>query len=174
MKILTYYMVLPGFLDILLSFGQKIWEKDENFSIYHQYVSRKRPISTADSSSKSIGKPSLPTSPTEQILTMSSEVCYNLKYAVQRKDSMSKDPNSLVYTTRKVGIWSKFYPAEDRTVWILVNPPASFGSRLPCLLGNCDIKEDMAVHLLHLSCADENWEGYINQLEGDFYKLVCL
>ncbi|KAF8251757.1 hypothetical protein K440DRAFT_637005 [Wilcoxina mikolae CBS 423.85] len=82
LKILTYYKVLPDFLDILLSFGQKMWEKDENFSIYHQYTSRKRPIPTVDSPDKSI-------------------VCYNLKYAMQRKDGMSDDSNSLVFKPGK-------------------------------------------------------------------------
>ncbi|KAF8541470.1 hypothetical protein BDD12DRAFT_829299, partial [Trichophaea hybrida] len=100
------------------------------------YTSRKWPIPTVDNPGKSI------------------EVCYNLKYVMHRKDGMSDNSNSLVFTTRKVGVWSKFYPAEDRTVWILVNPPESFESRLSSLLGNSNIN-DIAIHLLHLSYADD-------------------
>jgi hypothetical protein len=75
-----------------------------------------------------------------------------------------------------MGIWTKYYPDEDRNVWILVNPPTDFQSRLANLRQSDklhgEIRHHLDIHRLQLSFACENWNGHINDLEEEFEELV--
>ena len=61
-------------------------------------------------------------------------------------------------------------------MWILVNPPTDFPRRLSALCqsdkSQGDIRHHLDIHRLQLSCANENWNGYINDLEEEFEDLV--
>jgi len=87
-------------------------------------------------------------------------------------------PGVLEYTTRKTGVWMKYYPSTKRSVWINVHPSEEFGERLKDLMKNDSAhgirRSDLDIHLLQLSCADENWETYINTLEQHIHTLVSI
>lgn len=53
LKILSYLAVFPGFLEILYTFGQKIWEENENFGIYRQHCHLPAP----DADGEDVGAP---------------------------------------------------------------------------------------------------------------------
>jgi len=102
------------------------------------------------------------------------EVCYNLKYLEHREDRSEK--GMFLYTTRKTGIWSRYSPATNHTVSLLVNPPERFKSRLEGILRSgkaCDGRRHyMDIHIMQLSCAGENWTECINELEENIDGLV--
>ncbi|KAF8537237.1 hypothetical protein BDD12DRAFT_888172 [Trichophaea hybrida] len=149
LKLLTYYSVLPQFTDVLLTFGQKRREIHENFPIYRQSQA-----------------------------TASFELCYNLKYIERREDLSEK--GLFFFTTRKTGIWSRYSPTTNHTVSLLINPPERFKRRLEGMLRGgkaCDGRRHyMDIHIMQLSCADENWAEYISELEEDvdaLHEKVC-
>ncbi|KAF8252577.1 hypothetical protein K440DRAFT_657796 [Wilcoxina mikolae CBS 423.85] len=150
LKLLTYYSVLPQFTDVLLTFGQKRREIHENFPIYRQ----------------------------SQATASFFELCYNLKYIERREDLSEK--GLFFFTTRKTGIWSRYSPTTNHTVSLLINPPERFKRRLEGMLGGgkaCDGRRHyMDIHIMQLSCADENWAEYISELEEDvdaLHEKVC-
>jgi hypothetical protein len=49
LKLLAHYSILPQFIDVLLTFGEKTDEINENFSIYHQHIIQGLPGKTTDS-----------------------------------------------------------------------------------------------------------------------------
>jgi len=103
-------------------------------------------------------------------------VCYNLKYIAHRGDRHKK--GTKIFTTRKTGIWAKYSPATNHAVWILVNPPERFNTRLEDLSKNSTVSERGGVrnymdhHRLLLSCVCENWSDYISELEEVINGLV--
>lgn len=37
-KILSYFRVLPGFIDVFRTFGEKLDEENEDFSVYREHI----------------------------------------------------------------------------------------------------------------------------------------
>ncbi|KAF8536494.1 hypothetical protein BDD12DRAFT_807728 [Trichophaea hybrida] len=148
LKLLTCYSVLPQFTDVLVTFGEKTDETKENFGIYEHIL--QKPLATT----------------TEGCFL---EVCYNLKYIACREDVNKKGTS--IFTTRKMGIWSRYSPATNHAVWFLIHPPARFNARLKDMLKGSKLSERRGVkhymdhHRLLLSCINENWTDYISELE---------
>ncbi|KAF8241745.1 hypothetical protein K440DRAFT_641259 [Wilcoxina mikolae CBS 423.85] len=148
LKLLTCYSVLPQFTDVLVTFGEKTDQTKENFGIYEHIL--QNPLATT----------------TESHFL---EVCYNLKYIACREDVNKKGTS--IFTTRKTGIWSRYSPETNHTVWFLVHPPARFNARLKDMLKGSKLSERRGVnhymdhHRLLLSCINENWTDYISELE---------
>jgi hypothetical protein len=57
-----------------------------------------------------------------------------------------------------------------------VNPPERFKSRLEGILGTGKAfdgrRHYMDIHIMQLSCADENWAEFISELEESINQLV--
>ncbi|KAI5858337.1 hypothetical protein BZA05DRAFT_380907 [Tricharina praecox] len=158
LKILSYLAVFPGFLEILYTFGQKIWEENENFGIYRQHCHLPAP----DADGEDVGAP-------EPFF----EVCYNLKYVTKTESNMPTE--KFRFATRKTGVWMKYYPSSQRSVWMNVHPSDEFWEQLEDLVqadsASATRRSDLDIHLLQLSCADESWAEYINHLEQENHLL---
>jgi hypothetical protein len=49
LKLLTHYSVLPQFIDVLVTFGEKVEEIKENYGIYEQHIPQKSLATATDS-----------------------------------------------------------------------------------------------------------------------------
>ncbi|KAF8545145.1 hypothetical protein BDD12DRAFT_813195 [Trichophaea hybrida] len=152
-KLLTFFAVFPGFLDLVHLFGQKTDEVNEDFAIYRQHITR----GLAQGENKI---------PSIEAL----ELCYNWKYVQQRKDHSS---SRTIWTTRKMGMYAKYHPAKNSTTWIPIQASEDFLRRLDDVFES-DKKRirgrrhDLDIHLLLMQTASKNWTPYINDLEIEF------
>jgi hypothetical protein len=174
LTLLTHYAVFPPFFDLLHTFGRKSWEKKENFGIYKQHLQGGGSIPPSSFRKLPHSQISLKLVLTDSPLP---EICYNLKYAELRPDNML-DSKSLAWTTRKTGIWANYEHTTRRTVWIVLQPSNSFKRRLNSLVAGMTPRAReplsfMDIHRLQLSCAAEDTEDYISELERNFHELVC-
>jgi hypothetical protein len=96
---------------------------------------------------------------------------HNFKYPVSRPDVTNPETN--VWVTRKIGLYSKYCPANDTTTWILIQPQQGcFMDRVEKVLQKLAKRHDHEeVRLLFLKEAGHGWNTYMNELERDFRQL---
>jgi hypothetical protein len=106
-------------------------------------------------------------------LTTPVETLHNYKYPVQRQDNV--DPKTAIWVSRKIGLYSKYCPANETTTWILIQPAKGcFMDRVETVLqklGPVDKRHDLEVRLIFLKAAGQGWTPYINDLEKEFRGL---
>ncbi|CCX05409.1 Similar to hypothetical protein AOL_s00004g354 [Arthrobotrys oligospora ATCC 24927]; acc. no. EGX54321 [Pyronema omphalodes CBS 100304] len=154
-RLLTIHSVFPGFLEVLHLYGEKLEEYNENLAVYRQR------IALQEGSSSYV----------QRIDTF--EMCYNWKYVARKTCNGTGRP---IWTTRKMGMYSKHEYQTKNTTWIFLQASNDFQCRLNGLLGgSVDGKlnriHDLDIHLLLMRTASQNWIPYINDLEAQIIKL---
>ncbi|KAI5813195.1 hypothetical protein BZA77DRAFT_127811 [Pyronema omphalodes] len=154
-RLLTTHSVFPGFLEVLHLYGEKLEEYNENLAIYRQSIALQE--------GSSLG--------VQRINNF--EICYNWKYVVRKTCNGTGKP---IWTTRKMGMYSKHEYQTNKTTWIFLQASNDFQRRLDRILegslyGKLNSIHDLDVHVLLMRTASQNWIPYINDLEAQIIKL---
>ncbi|KAI5851949.1 hypothetical protein BZA05DRAFT_398419 [Tricharina praecox] len=158
-KLLTTLDVFPAFLDILHLFGRKHEEINEDYAVYRQEIVWR------EEEQEAWIAPSVPEA---------FEICYNFRYVVQRKGNVEGE--ELIWTTRKMGVYSKFVPATNTTTWIPVYPPDEAIPRLEEVFTSDSkrrrgMRHHIDIHLLLMKTASQDWLPFINHLDKKLIEL---
>jgi len=83
-----------------------------------------------------------------------------------------------MWTTRKMGFYSKTVPATNTNTYIPVYPPKECIQRLKEVFTSDSKRHrgkrhDLDIHLLFMRIASQNWLPFINALEKDFMEMVA-
>ncbi|KAI5813197.1 hypothetical protein BZA77DRAFT_128037 [Pyronema omphalodes] len=154
-KLLSGHAVFLGFLDVLKLYGEKIDEFNENLVVYRQKIT-----------------PQTTSIPQQQLNTF--EMCYNWKYVDIRTCNATGKPK---WTTRKMGIYSKYHYSNKTTTWIMLQASQAYRRHLntffPQILEMNQYQDVHALelHLMMMNTASQNWIPYINELEEKVMRL---
>lgn len=148
-ELLSTFSVFPGFFDMLHLFGEKISDIEEDFVVFHRHIAR-----------GCAGPESL-------------EILHNYKYPAVRPDYQS--PDKQTWVLRKIGLYSRYRPADQTTTWVLLLPgKGRFMDRIETALQkhlSADRAHDMEIRLSLLRTAGMEWNAYMNFLEIEFKEL---
>ncbi|OCL10567.1 hypothetical protein AOQ84DRAFT_288983 [Glonium stellatum] len=153
---LTYYQVMPAFLDFLFPFGQQKYQKDFH-STGFRHETR---LSEID---RGLALPNLGRS------GRSLQLCYSLK-SVEPSKTGNGD-----WTIRQTALYHSFDMESGQAVWFIVKASQMMKKRIressssPELASFENLSRSFAstfgVHLILCDWARENWRWYINSLE---------
>ena len=159
MLCLTYFHVMPEFIDFLLAFGYQHHAQDPYFCGFRQRTS-------LSNSSRTFEIPELAWSGSEL------QLCYNLKSA----ERSGSDPNG--WSIRPCAIHHTFDVKNVRSNWVVIKGNELFKDRIEqatCGRGRDDVSSfethdrafaaSLAMHLVFCEWAVEQWRWYINSLE---------
>ncbi len=159
MLCLTYFHVMPEFLDFLFAFGYQDHAQDPYFTGFRQRTS-------LSNSSRTFEIPELAWSGSEL------QLCYNLKSA----ERSGSDPNG--WSIRPCAVHHTFDVKNVRSNWVVIKGNELFRDRIEqatCGRGQDDISSfeahdrafaaSLAIHLVFCEWAVEQWRWYINNLE---------
>lgn len=160
---LTYFQVMPEFVDFLFSFGLQSYAQDFYFSGFRQRTQ--------------LAEHWQHTAPNTRLLDRRFQICYNLK-SVEPSDSDD-------WSIRNCAIYHSFHVKEVRTSWIIVkgdelmkrrveaatsdrgaHEPSAFKS-----MGSA-FKTSLEMHLIFCDWSAEKWRWYINSLEDSFQRMT--
>jgi hypothetical protein len=174
-KLLSEHAVFLGFLDVLKLYGEKIDEFNENLVVYRQKITPQT-ISITQQQLDTFGL-----FPQNVIMARAHdykpEMCYNWKYVDMRTCNASGKPK---WTTRKMGIYSKYHYSNKSTTWIALQASEAYRRRLNTFFPQAVERNryqdvhDLEVHLMMMNTASQNWIPYINELEEKVMRLVSL
>ena len=163
-RILSYYQVMPSYLDFLFVFGIHIHSREARFSSFRgQFLPRGVQNLTANSARES----------GHQI-----QLCYNLKAVAKQVEPGCLGPVDPDWTVRQGSFHHQFDTENGTALWIVTRAGQDIKQRIEDMTGIHGRNEDrefqtpeqclgssLAVHLLlcHWSC--ENWRAYFQWLE---------
>ncbi|CAN9426644.1 unnamed protein product [Alternaria alternata] len=164
-QIMSYYQVVPVYLDFMLVFGSKSDARDLRFSGFRDQIQLK------PSTSGHHGIPELGRS--GRIF----QLCYNLK-SVHLEKRGSEQPEPTDWSIRDAAFYHQFDVEYGTTLWIvtkggldvldryqeLVGPSVRPGQGTYDDLASC-FKSTLATHLLYCHWSTEDWRWYIVWLE---------
>ena len=173
-QIMSYYQVMPVYLDFMLVFGSKSDARDLRFSGFRDQIQLK------PSASGHHGIPELGRS--GRIF----QLCYNLK-SVHLEKRGSEQPEPTDWSIRDAAFYHQFDVEYGTTLWIvtkggldvldryqeLVGPSVRPGQGTYDDLASC-FRSTLATHLLYCHWSTEDWRWYIVWLEEIVDKEVCV
>ena len=164
MRILSYYQVMPSYLELLMLFGVHKHTREKRFSSFRGHL-------------QLAGRNSLPI----DCLRRSGrqyQICYNLKAVGKWAEPNTLIPNNKNWSVRQGAFHHQFDVEKGTTLWIVTRAGQELKERIQDMTGSNGRSEDrqfqspeecfessLAVHLLlcHWSC--ENWRTYVQWLE---------
>ncbi|OJD36867.1 ankyrin repeat protein [Diplodia corticola] len=158
-KLMTIFRVHPAFLEVVLTFGEKIAPVEESQCSFFASISSN---GASDSTSNR---------PPPSGSTCSFEIAYNIKYVARHGRKYPKDP----YSVRESGVYQKHTAASQQCTWILLQPSNELEERLQRHMFDplaSNPNGHLLIHALILLVASEDWREYVNYLEDEFSKLL--
>ncbi|KAI1742959.1 hypothetical protein F4680DRAFT_388269 [Xylaria scruposa] len=146
--------ITPQFLKIVMGLGRKMGSRDESFmSCYTHHTSQKR---RRHRDQEADG---------ESILGQSVGICYNIRHFECHGRSLN-DP----WSCRQSAIHHDYNKDEDRSDWIIIQPPLRFTGKFRDERLN-DLHHPMDLHLRYLSAGVAGWREYLNYLSSNLKAL---
>ncbi|KAF3100619.1 hypothetical protein TWF569_010421 [Orbilia oligospora] len=153
--ILGNYRLNPKFIEILITFGERITATEESFASYYDKIHLSNPF-------KTVGPSQTVNSDLEGY-----EIGYILKYAARHNRDRPKDP----FVIRQTGVNQICCPQRQLGVWILLHAATGLKDRLRSLFekfnrepGNLALQ--IEIHLVIFQYCGEGWRPYIAYLES--------
>ena len=163
-RILSYYQVMPSYLDFLLVFGVHKHSREKRFSGFRQQVLWAKDSNLAIDCLGRSGR--------------EFQICYNLKAVAKSTEPGLLTTSDKHWSIRQGAFHHQFDMEKGNSLWIVTRTGLDIKQRIEELTGKSGRSEDrqfqtpaeclrssLAVHLLlcHWSC--ENWRSYFQWLE---------
>lgn len=168
-QILTYYQVMPAYLDFMFVFGAQSDLRDLRFSGFREQTMIKHPARG----------PTMPRRSGRQF-----QLCYNLKGVTLNKSTVEPVKPS-EWSIRQAAILHQFDVVHGTTLWIVTKGRLDVYERFKELTGRDGRIEDksfadmyecfrssLAAHLMYCHWSTEDWRWYIRWLENQFEMQV--
>ena len=162
-RILSYYQVMPSYLEFLLVFGIHRHSREKRFSSFRSECLLGGQNPTLDALGRS-GK--------------QFQLCYNLKAVARWTDPGQLVPTNSHWSIRQGAIHHQFDVYKGTSLWIITRAGLDIKQRIESLTGRTGRSEDrefqtleqclkssLAVHLLLCHWSSENWRTYFQWLE---------
>ena len=163
-RILTYYQVMPGYLEFLLVFGNHKHSREKRFSGFRGEL--------IFNSGQSLQIDSLGRSGHHF------QLCYNLKTVARYTEAGQLAPSENHWSLRQGAFYHQFDVEKGTSLWIITRTGLDIKQRIECMTGKDGRNEDrefqtpdqclrssLAVHLLLCHWSSENWRTYLQWLE---------
>ena len=98
--------------------------------------------------------------------SLSTDICYNIRHFEKHERDLD-DP----WSCRQSAIHQKHYFSDERSNWIVIQPPKLFVIALDRLERN-NAAHPMALHVRYLLAAIANWRPYLNYITEKLAELV--
>lgn len=170
-RILSYYQVMPSYLEFLLVFGIHEHSRETRFSAFRS----QRLLSGQNPALNMLGRSG------SQL-----QLCYNLKAAARRTESGHLLPTKSHWTIRQGAVHHQFDVCTGNSLWIVTRAGLDIKERIESMTGRTGRSEDrdfqtleqclkssLAVHLLLCHWSFENWRTYFQWLEDTVASEVC-
>ena len=163
-RILSYYQVMPGYLEFLLVFGIHRHSREKRFSGFRgELVLTKGQSPAIDNLGRS-GR--------------QFQLCYNLKTVAKWTEPGQLAPSDNHWSIRQGAFHHQFDVEKGTSLWIITRTGLDIKQRIESLTGKSGRSEDrefqtpghclkssLAVHLLLCQWSSENWRTYFQWLE---------
>ena len=162
-RILTYYQVMPNFLDFLLLFGSHQHSREKGFSGFRAELMFDRQSLQVDDLGRS-GR--------------YFQLCYNLKTIAKQMNSIQSTDSDCQWSVRQGAIHHQFDACKGTALWIITRAGLDIKKRIESMTGKSGRDEErafqtpehcfrssLAVHLLLCHWSSENWRSYLQWLE---------
>ena len=162
-RIMSYYQVMPSYLEFLLLFGIHKHSREKRFSAFRAECLL------------GVQQPEL------NILGRNGEqfqLCYNLKAAARWTETAQLVPNDSHWSIRQGAVHHQFDVWKGNSLWIITRAGLDIKQRIESMTGRDGRSEDrefqtreqclkssLAVHLLLCHWSSENWRTYFQWLE---------
>ena len=169
---MTYYQVMPNYLDFLLLFGGHRHSREKRFSGFRAEImfgSQNLPLDCLGRSGKYI------------------QLCYNLKAIAKQTKPGQLAPTDYQWSIRQGAINHQFDVCKGNALWIITRAGLDIKQRVESLTGKTGRDEDrafqtpehcfrssLAVHLLLSYWASEHWRSYLQWLEDSVANEVSI
>ena len=170
-RILSYYQVMPSYLDFLLVFGIHKHSREKRFSGFRGELML---TNGKNLSIQSLGRSG------QQF-----QLCYNLKTVAKWTESGQLAPNDYDWTIRQGAFYHQFDIKNGTSLWLIARAGLDIKQRIESMTGRTGQSEDrefqdlkqclrssLAVHLLLCHWSSENWRTYLQWLEDTVEKEV--
>lgn len=163
-RILSYYQIMPSYLDFLFVFGVHKHSREKRFSGFRQQVLSSKDNKLAIDCLGRSGR--------------EFQICYNLKAVAKWTEPGLSSTSDNHWSIRQGAFHHQFDIEKGNSLWIITRTGLDIKQRIEELTGKSGRSEDrqfqtpaeclrssLAVHLLlcHWSC--ENWRSYFQWLE---------
>ena len=163
-RILSYYQVMPSYLDYLLVFGIHTHAREKRFSGFSAQIQfDHRPDLAVECLARS-GR--------------QFQLCYNLKSVAKWTEPGQLDPSNYGWSVRQGAFHHQLDVDKGNALWIVTRAGLDLKRRVEDMTGKTGRSEDrqfqtpeeclrssLAVHLLFCYWASENWRTYFQWLE---------
>ena len=162
-RVLTYYQVMPSYLDFLLLFGSHRHSREKRFSGFRAEIML---------CSRSLASDSLDRS------GQYFQLCYNLKAITRQTKTGQLVPKDCSWSIRQGAIHHQLDVCKGTSLWIITRAGLDIKQRIGSMTGKNGRDEDrrfqtpeeclrssLAVHLLLCYWSTENWRSYLQWLE---------
>lgn len=162
-RLLSYYQVMPSYLEFLLLFGIHRHSREKRFSAFRSEIL----LGGQNLSLDVLGRRGC-----------HFELCYNLKTVARWTENGQLVPTDGHWSIRQGAFYHKFDIWKGKAVWIITRAGLDIKERIESLTGKIGRSEDrgfqtpaqclkssLAVHLLLCHWSQENWRMYFQYLE---------
>ena len=163
-RILSYYQVVPSYIDFLLLFGVHKHTREKRFSGFHSQIQLEYTPSLAVDYLGRSGR--------------QFQLCYNLKSVGRWTDPGRLAPRDDQWSFRQGAFHHQFDIIKGTALWIITRANLDLKQRIEEATGKTGRSEDrqfqtseqclkssFAIHLLLCHWASENWRTYFQWLE---------
>lgn len=163
-RILSYYQVMPGYLDFLLLFGVHKHSREKRFSGFREQIQL---LPGGSLRVDSLGRSGC-----------QFQLCYNLKTVARWTEPGQLMPSEDHWSIRQGAFHHQFDLEKGTSLWMIARSGLDIKQRIEDLTGkdgriedrefstpNQCLKSSLAVHLLLCHWASENWRVYFQWLE---------
>lgn len=164
-RILTFYQVMPSFLDFLVLFGSHEHSREKRFSSFRAESILGDPTLSLDSLGRA-GK--------------HFQICYNLKGIAMRTEGGTLTATNVSWSTLQAAVHHQFDISQGCAVWMIARAGWDIKERIESMTGTGGRTEDrefrtaaqsfkssLAVHLLLCHWSSENWRSHFQWLEDE-------
>ncbi len=163
-RILSYYQVMPSYLDFLFVFGIHKHSREKRFSGFRGELrlaeGQNPPIESLGRSGRQF------------------QLCYNLKTVAKWTETGRLDPSHYHWTIRQGAFYHQFDVDNGTSLWLITRSGLDIKQRIETMTGPSGQSEDrqfqspkqclkssLSVHLLLCQWSSENWRAYLQWLE---------
>ncbi|KAL8998433.1 MAG: hypothetical protein Q9188_006097 [Gyalolechia gomerana] len=151
----TNDQITPQFLRFIFGLGKTVTSFDEDYmASYHEIYAREEGRSEAAEKRNGDRKHGND----EKLRAEFYDLCYNIRHFELHGREL-EDP----WSCRQSAIHQKYYFTNNRSNWIIVQPPVLFSIALKGL-GPVQMAHPMGLHVWYLTAAMANWRPYLNYI----------
>lgn len=171
-RLLSYYQIMPSYLEFLLVFGIHKHSREKRFSGFRGELpltdGRNLAIHSLGRSGRQL------------------QLCYNLKTVAKRIEPYQLAPSENHWTIRQGAFYHRFDVETGNSLWMITRAGLDIKQRVEDMTGKTGQIEDrefqtlkqclrssLAVHLLLCHWSSENWRTYLQSLEDTVENEVC-